>query len=99
LKSSHEKKKGSQEKGTYAIHYSMFGSFTISILFFNSILFFIIGNILGEEMRNTKDNYGANLVEPSISTDVPNFLQGRYTSLLLGLDQETSAARKLNFGG
>ena len=50
-------------------------------------------------MRNTKDNYGANLVEPSISTDVPNFLQGRYTSLLLGLDQETSAARKLNFGG
>jgi hypothetical protein len=50
-------------------------------------------------MRNTKDNYGANLVEPSSSTDVPNFFQGGYTSLLLGLDQEASAARKLNFGG
>jgi hypothetical protein len=61
--------------------------------------FFIICNVLGEEMRNTKDNYGANLVEPSSSTDVPNFFQGGYTSLLLGLDQEASAARKLNFGG
>jgi hypothetical protein len=61
--------------------------------------FFIICNVLGEEIRNTKDNYGANLVEPSISTDVPNFFQGGYTSLLLGLDQEASVARKLNFGG
>jgi hypothetical protein len=28
---------------------------------------------------------------------VPSFLQGGYTSLLLGIDHEALAARKLNF--
>jgi hypothetical protein len=56
-----------------------------------------IGYIVGEEMINTRDNCAVNLVDPSISTNVPNFMDGGYTSLLLGLDQETSAAWKLHF--
>jgi hypothetical protein len=51
-----------------------------------------IGYIVGEEMMNTRDNCAVNLVDPSISTNVPNFMDGGYTSLLLGLDQEASAA-------
>jgi hypothetical protein len=43
--------------------------------------FFIICNVLGEEMRNTKDNYGANLVEPSISIDVLISFRGIYKSI------------------
>jgi hypothetical protein len=47
------------------------------------------------------------MAEPNTSTNmytnfsstVPSFLQGGYTSLLLGIDQEASAARKLNFDG
>jgi hypothetical protein len=56
---------------------------------------------VGEEPSNT----GENMAEPNISTNmytnflsnVPSFLQGGYTSLLLGIDQEASTARKLNF--
>jgi hypothetical protein len=33
----------------------------------------------------------------NFSSTVPSFMQGGYTSLLLGLDQEASAARKLHF--
>jgi hypothetical protein len=56
-----------------------------------------IGYIVGEEMMNTRDNCAVNLVDPSISTNVPNFMDGGYTSLLFGLDQEASAARQLHF--
>jgi hypothetical protein len=69
------RKKGSQEKGTYDIHYSMFGHLLLASYFF------IICNVLGEEMRNTKDNYGANLVEPSISIDVLISFRGIYKSI------------------
>jgi hypothetical protein len=33
----------------------------------------------------------------NFSNTVPSFLQGGYTSLMLGLDQEASDARKLHF--
>jgi hypothetical protein len=33
----------------------------------------------------------------NFSSTVPSLVQGGYMSLLLGLDQEASAARKLNF--
>jgi hypothetical protein len=33
----------------------------------------------------------------NFSTNVPNWMQGGYTSLLLGIDQDASAARKLHF--
>jgi hypothetical protein len=51
-----------------------------------------IGYIVGEEMMNTRDNCAVNLVDPSISTNVPSLMDGGYTSLLLGLDQEALAA-------
>jgi hypothetical protein len=41
-------------------------------------------------------NTCTNMYTNFLST-VPSFLQGGYTSLLLGIDQEASAARKLNF--
>jgi hypothetical protein len=37
------------------------------------------------------------MAAPNISSTVPSFVQGGYTSLLLDLDQEASAARKLHF--
>jgi hypothetical protein len=36
------------------------------------------------------------MAAPNITSIVPSFVQGGYTSLLLGLDQEASAARKNN---
>jgi hypothetical protein len=57
---------------------------------------------VGEEPSNT----GENMAEPNTCTNmytnfsstVPIFLRGGYTlSLLLGIDQEALAARKLNF--
>jgi hypothetical protein len=56
-------------------------------------------------MRNTGENSGANMVVPSTSTNmlvnfsstVPSLMQGGYTSLSFGLDQNASAARKLHF--
>jgi hypothetical protein len=56
---------------------------------------------VGEEPSNTVEN----MAEPNTSTNmfinilssVPSLLQGGYMSLLLGLDEEASVARKLNF--
>jgi hypothetical protein len=56
---------------------------------------------VGEGPSNT----GENMAEPNTCTNmytnfsstVPIFLQGGYTSLLLGIDHEALAARKLNF--
>jgi hypothetical protein len=46
-------------------------------------------------MRNTRENSSANMIVPNTSTNmlvnfsstVPSLMQGGYTSLLLGLDQ------------
>jgi hypothetical protein len=37
------------------------------------------------------------MAAPNITSIVPSFVQGGYTSLLLGLDQEASVGRKLHF--
>jgi hypothetical protein len=37
------------------------------------------------------------MATPNFSSIVPSFVQGGYTGLLLGLDQEASAAQKLHF--
>jgi hypothetical protein len=72
-------------------------------MFFNYCKY--ISDIVGEEVRNTGDNIGDNVVVPNTSSNIlinfpttaPNLMQGGYTSLLLGLDQNASAARKLHF--
>jgi hypothetical protein len=56
-------------------------------------------------MRNTRDNSGVNVAVPNDSSNIlinfptiaPNLMQEGYTSLLLGIDQNTSATRKLQF--
>jgi hypothetical protein len=48
---------------------------------------------VGEESSET----GEHMAIQNFSSTVPSFMQGGYTSLLLGLDQEASAARKLHF--
>jgi hypothetical protein len=56
-------------------------------------------------MRNTRDNSGVNVAVPNDSSNIlinfptttPNLMQGGYTSLFLGIDQNASAARKLHF--
>jgi hypothetical protein len=66
---------------------------------------FCICPIVGEEMWSTGENSGANMVVPNTSTNTlvnisstePSLMQGGYTSLLLGLDQNASAAWKLHF--
>jgi hypothetical protein len=37
------------------------------------------------------------MATPNFLSIMPSFVQGGYTSLLLGLDQEASAAQKLYF--
>jgi hypothetical protein len=69
--------------------------------FFNSCKYIPGGNnllrfvsIVGEEMRNTRENSSANMIVSNTSTNmlvnfsstVPSLMQS-YTSLLLGLDQ------------
>jgi hypothetical protein len=64
-----------------------------------------ISDVAGEKMRNTRDNSGVNVAVPNdysnilinFPTTAPNLMQGGYTSLLLGIDQNASAAWKLQF--
>jgi hypothetical protein len=72
-------------------------------MFFNCCKY--ISDVVGEETRNTSDNSGGNAAVPNTSSNIlinfpttaPNLMQGGYTSLLFGLDQNASSARKLQF--
>jgi hypothetical protein len=57
----------------------------LSCYIFNSFKY--IHYVVGQTTRNTGDNSGANISIPDTST-VPNFIQGGYTGLLLGLDKK-----------
>jgi hypothetical protein len=77
--------------------------FITNSYFFNCCNY--ISDIAGEEVRNTGDNIGDNVAVPNTSSNIlinfpttaPNLIRGGYTSLLLYLDQNASAARKLRF--
>jgi hypothetical protein len=96
-----KKKKSCEEKGTYFIVACT--EFFITNSYFLIVLKYI-SDVAEEEMRNTGDNSGVNAAVPNDSSNIlinfpttaPNLMQGGYTSLLLGIDQNAIAARKLN---
>jgi peptidase E len=73
----------------------------LNFLLASCLLIAAISDVVGEETMNIGDNSGGNVALPNISTNnainFPIIVQGEYTSLLLGLDQDASAARKLQF--